>query len=334
MKKTLFERRILRLENTLLKRVLALLGLIVFAAGLVLVPIALYADSLYREAFNARESKTRQENAEVTSFDLFAEENAHQTQSRIAGWLSTVSSQEVTVSSSRAKLSATQYEPVGGDTNAPWAIVFHGGLGTDREQVMDIACMLSLQGYRVLTPDLYAHGKSEGAASTLGYGDAQDVRAWIDYVQKTQMGARIVLFGQDEGAAAVLMAACDGLGESVAAVAADSACDDGVSGLLALAGMQEGDINAFLFELMFKRKTGFDGAKLSERIAQADVPLLLIHGTGDQVVPAWHSEDIALAAGDSAQLLYVEGAGHGLSRFLEPQTVYDALLAFYENALK
>ncbi len=321
------------MENTWLKRLLALAGLTLFLAVLVLIPIALYADTLYRGVFDAVQSETQAQETALTSFDLFAEETEHQTKSRIAGWLSAVASQEIAASSPRGRLAATQYEPVGGEENAPWALVFHGGLGTDRAQVLDIACMLSVRGYRVLTPDLYAHGASEGDAPTLGFGDAQDVLAWIDYIEKTQPGARIVLFGQDEGAAAVLSAACGGLNGRVLAVAADSACDDGVSRLLELAGAREGSFQAALLRLMFIKRTGGNAQKLSSRIAKADVPLLLIHGTGDQTVPAWHSEDIALAAGENAKLLYIEGAGHGLSRFVDEQGYYENLLGFFEEAL-
>ena len=85
---------------------------------------------------------------------------------------------------------------------------------------------------------------------------------------------------------------------------------------------------------MFRRKTGAEETILSERISAAKTPLLIIHGTGDQDVPAWHGEDIALAAGENAQLLFIEGAGHGLSRYVEEETYYDALLAFYEAALR
>lgn len=322
------------MENKMLKRLLALLGLALFLAVLALVPVALYADTLYRSAFAARMQQSQSEAAYVTSFELFAEETQHQTKSRVSGWLSAVASQEVSLTTSRGKLSATQYEPVGGSAGAPWALVFHGGLGSDREQVIDVACMLSINGYRVLTPDLYAHGASEGGASTLGYGDAQDVHAWIDYIEKAQISARIVLFGQDEGAAAVLTAACGELSGSVAAVAADSACDDGMLRMLELAGAKEESLAAALLKRTFMKKTGYDGCKLSGKISAAKTPLLLIHGTGDQVVPAWHSEDIALAAGENAQLLFVEGAGHGLSRYVQEETYYDALLSFYSEALR
>ena len=63
------------------------------------------------------------------------------------------------------------------------------------------------------------------------------------------------------------------------------------------------------------------------------MPLLLIHGTGDTQVLAWQSENIAGAAGENARLLLVEGAEHGMARYLEPDTFDEALLGFFENAL-
>ena len=313
---------------------LAVLGLIVFLIVLLAVPAFLYADTLYREALDARTVRNEPQQAQITSFDLFAEEEEHQTKSRISGWLNMVSSQEVSLKTSRGTLSATLYEPLDAGVGAPVAIVLHGGLGTDREQVLDVACMLSLNGYRVLTPDLYAHGKSEGDAPTLGFGDAYDVHAWIDYVEKMQAGAKVVLFGQDEGAAAVLCAASESLSGSVKAVAADGAADQGTARMLALAAEQEDSLMGTLLSFIFLRRAPGADRKISQRIENAITPLLLIHGTGDQDVPAWQSEDIALAAGEQAQLLFIEGAGHGQSRYVDAQTYYDTLLSFFETALE
>ena len=328
------ERWKLRVENTLLKRLLAILGLLLFLFVLLAVPVLLYVDTQYRAILDAKELWVDSEEAQPTYFDLSAEEEAHQTKARIGGWLNMVTAEEVVTQSPRGKLSATLYQSLDGAENAPIAIVLHGGLGTDRQQVLDVACTLSLNGYRVLTPDLYAHGKSEGDAPTLGFGDASDVHAWVDFAQKMQLDAQIVLFGQDEGAAAVLLAACGELSGSVKAVATDSAADLGVQRMLDLAKVKEDSFKGKLLKLIYLRRASGADKKISERIDAAKAPLLLIHGTGDQEVPAWQSEDIALSAGENAQLLYVEGAGHGLSRYVDPETYYDTLLSFYESALE
>ena len=71
--------------------------------------------------------------------------------------------------------------------------------------------------------------------------------------------------------------------------------------------------------------------ELLEPLAACELPLLLIHGTGDSEVPAWHSEDLA-AAGKDAQLLFAEGAGHGMARYALGEAFYDALTEFYAQA--
>jgi fermentation-respiration switch protein FrsA (DUF1100 family) len=46
------------------------------------------------------------------------------------------------------------------------------------------------------------------------------------------------------------------------------------------------------------------------KIAQVRMPVLLIHGTADEVVPSQMSEQLYAAAGGRKQLLLVSGAGH------------------------
>ena len=64
-----------------------------------------------------------------------------------------------------------------------------------------------------------------------------------------------------------------------------------------------------------------------ERAAGCELPLLLIHGTFDSEVPAWQAEDVARAA-RNAQFLPVEGAAHGMARYVEPDAYYGALIGF------
>ena len=193
--------------------------------------------------------------------------------------------------------------------------------------------MLSIRGYRVLLADLYAHGKSAGEIATLGYGDAGDVHAWVEHIKTEEPYAKIVLFGFDEGAAAVLTAAAEGLNAGVVAIAADSASNDPVARMLCVAGVEEDGLQAKLLKHIFLKKAGIKPGVLSERLAQVQTPMLFIHGTGDQEIPAWNSEDIAQTA-KNAQLLYIEGAGHGQARYVDEMLYYDTLLSFYDNALE
>jgi hypothetical protein len=54
-----------------------------------------------------------------------------------------------------------------------------------------------------------------------------------------------------------------------------------------------------------------------ERAAAIDMPWLLLHGTEDDVVPLQDSKDIVAKAGDSAELVIIDGADHVFSEHVE-----------------
>ena len=307
---------------------LVLLGLLALAAW--------RAQTLLASALNGRRERAQAE--ETTSeYTLRAEMLRQQARTRVGGWLSVVTPERVTLVGARGELRADVYPPIDGALDAPWAIVVHGGLGSSASQVQDVACELSLAGYRVLTPDLYAHGQSAGEICTLGVGDAQDVRAWVDWVLLREPEARIVLMGQDEGALAILLAASQGLPDAVTAAALDSVCAD----VRARCDAYRSEIGAdsasdrALFDLALRLTAGISPGDVDPRASAEKclVALLLISGTFDSEVPAWHSEDIASAAPDE-RLLLVEGASHGMARYVEPDAYYGAMIGLFDACAK
>ena len=299
---------------------------------------ALYAAELLGTVLDGRRSPQAEENV-LSQFRLLEQTTASQADVRTNGWLTVVSEETVSMETSRGTLAATLYPPVRAEADAPWAIVLHGGMGTDRTQVRDVACRLSLHGYRVLTPDLYAHGASDGTVSSLGVGDADDVLAWAEWILARDDDARIVLFGQDEGATAVLLAARRELPDAVVAAAADSACRSAAERMDQLLEQVRPGASALdraLLHLGYRLAHGMsvEAGGLTGSTPGDRLPLLLVHGTGDEEIPAWHSEDIAAAAGDNVRLLYVEGAGHGMARYVDETAYYEALLGFYDEAVQ
>ena len=296
---------------------------------------ALHARAMLRAALDGRRVRTQGQQT-LMRYALLAETAKGQAQPRIGGWLSIAPSEAVALRTDRGRLSGRLFDAVGGGEDAPWALLLHGGLGTDGSQMLDVACELSLAGYRVLTPDLYAHGGSDGEIASLGGGaDAQDVQAWVRFILNEDADARVVILGQDEGALAALGAAASGLPDAVAAVAADSAYTDAAAravGMLAEAGYADSALNRALLYAAYRAANGVAAGEgdLLGRLEGIAVPLLLVHGTGDQDVPAWHSEDIALATG--AELYLVEGAAHGMARYVDAEGYYDALLGFFDRA--
>lgn len=297
---------------------------------------ALRSRTLLKTAFDGRHSQTEEETV-INRFEMQAEMAMQQTRPRISGWLSVLSPEDAAVRTERGMLRGRVFPPLSGETDTPWAILFHGGRGTDGSQMLDVACELSLAGYRVLVPDLYAHGSSDGALSSLGAADAQDVLAWVDWVMGEQMGARVVLMGQDEGALAVLLAEEKGLPQAVAAVAVDSPMLDlpqSAREALEEAGENVDVLDEALLGMAYRLAFGEKLERIGEqRFANAHVPTLLFAGTLDEQSPAYLAQDIADAMSGRARVCLIEGATHGMARYVQPEQYYDALLAFFHEHL-
>ena len=302
-----------------------------------LVAAALRSRALLRVALDGRRTDTQEETA-VSRFDMQAEMAMQQTRPRISGWLSVLSPEDAAVRTERGMLRGRVFPPLSGEADAPWAILFHGGAGTDGSQMLDVACELSLAGYRVLVPDLYAHGSSDGALSSLGAADAQDVLAWVDWVMGEEMGARVVLMGQDEGALAVLLAEEKGLPQAVAAVAVDSPTLDipqKAREMLEEDGENVGALDEALLGMAYRLAFGEKLERIGkQRFANAHVPTLLFAGTLDEQSPAYLAQDIADAMSGRAQVCFIEGATHGMARYVDPEQYYDALLTFFREQLE
>jgi fermentation-respiration switch protein FrsA (DUF1100 family) len=78
----------------------------------------------------------------------------------------------------------------------------------------------------------------------------------------------------------------------------------------------------------------FDKFKSLSKIKKVNCPVLVIHGTKDEVVAFWHGERFFEMAGKSKQSLWVEGAGHN-NLFARAESQYkqalDEFVTLIEN---
>lgn len=88
------------------------------------------------------------------------------------------------------------------------------------------------------------------------------------------------------------------------------------------------DVGALLLLAPFKsavrvvtriRLLPFDPFPNLARLARTRCPVLVLHGTADRLIPSWHGEAVAAAAGDRGRFVPVPGATH--------ETVFGAALA-------
>ena len=87
-------------------------------------------------------------------------------------------------------------------------ILFHG-YGDSKSSMVDRAGAFRRMGYNTMLVDFTGSGQSSGVVTTVGYKEAAEVRAALDWV-RANGGDSVHLFGMSLGAAAVLKAVNDG----------------------------------------------------------------------------------------------------------------------------
>jgi pimeloyl-ACP methyl ester carboxylesterase len=216
-------------------------------------------------------------------------------------------------------------------------------MGTDRQRevggrVLEIAAHLARRGHVVLLFDLRGAGQSGGTRFTLGAREGRDVSGAIDFLTARGLAPHGVdLLGYSMGAAtALLLAPADA---RVQAVAADS-------GYAGLRDVLEAQLPRFsglppLFTAgtvaLARPMLGLDAGALrpvdgAVALAARRVPLLVIHGEADDMVPVSHGRRLAAAFGPGAQTLFVPGAAHVASYAAQPATYLARLATFFAAA--
>lgn len=84
-------------------------------------------------------------------------------------------------------------------------ILFHGYGGSKSSYELEADYFRQI-GYSTLLVDFVGHGGSEGKEISLGYHEADDVKAVFDYVKKEYQTENVILYGSSMGAASILRA--------------------------------------------------------------------------------------------------------------------------------
>lgn len=223
-----------------------------------------------------------------------------------------------TLSRDGLKLSGRYYETRAG---APLVIQFHGYKSTPMKDLSGAGVMSIEFGYNVIMVDQRAHGKSEGRTITFGHREKLDCLEWIRYaIERFGNDVKIAIQGISMGAATVLLAAGeDNLPNNLKGVMAD--CPFDLAREVLKSEIKKMGLPSWFFypvlrlgAIIFGR---FDPNKVtvSEGVRKANVPILLIHGTADGLVPYYMSENIAKTG--KCQFETYEGADHGISYLID-----------------
>ncbi len=202
-----------------------------------------------------------------------------------------------------------------------WVIGVHG-LGADRRDMLRMAQALGPPSdYHLLIPS-YRNDNgapvTDGQLALFGQSEWEDLAAAVDFA-RAQGAEHIVLHGQSMGGAIVLAYLLEGgdtsniVGAVLDAPAADFArIIDLRSGEALPVGGSVGDAILSIGRLVTEFRTGidFDAIDYVERADGLDVPILLLHGAEDTIVPFEVGEALADARPDLVEFVPIEDAGH------------------------
>jgi uncharacterized protein len=225
-----------------------------------------------------------------------------------------------------------------GSQRGPAVVLCHG-IWTGRRECLPLALRFQAAGYNVLCFDFRAHGRSDGQFISVGHHETNDVIGAVHYLkQRPEVDpSRIGVIGFSMGAAATIQAAarCS----DIAAVVADSAYATFV------------DAAKYSFHLV-TRMPHFPMAPMALHAAKwimhvdanqwrpidvigriAPRPIMLTHGTLDEIVPVRHAYTLFKAAEEPKELWIVPGAHHVGARDDDPDGYFVKVEHFLSEAL-
>ena len=220
------------------------------------------------------------------------------------------------------------------------AIIICHGVGANKSDFTELAVSLAARGYFVLLFDFRAHGESSGNRTSLGYHEQKDVLAALGILKarKEIDRHRIGIYGFSMGGStAILTAAKSG---AFSAVVADSAftslkdqANTAITSFYHLPSFPFLHLAVLGYELYFRtRVENIAPVNVIARISP--VPLLIIAGEGDKLIPAENGQKLFAAAGDPKELWIIPGADHG-GTFVAAGSMYGKKVGeFFDKSLR
>ena len=217
---------------------------------------------------------------------------------------------------------------------APLLILCHGYRSSALRDCCGGHALGRKMGFNILVIHQRCHGESCGRTITFGIRERHDVISWINWANdRFSNDIPIMLFGLSMGAATVLMGCELGYPGNVVCVMADSpysAPSDIILKVCKDMGYPAKICYPFLYlgALLFGRFR-LNACTAMDAVRHSRVPVLLIHGEEDRLVPWDMSRRIAENCAASVSLVTFPHAGHGLSYMVDPvrfeRTIFDFL---------
>jgi alpha-beta hydrolase superfamily lysophospholipase len=236
--------------------------------------------------------------------------------------------EDLSIPSGDHDLAAWLVKPAGVEPDEVLYLIAHGW-GANYSTVLRLAEPLANRGHEVLLFDVRGHGRSEPVPYVTIRHFRDDVMAAARWVARRYPERRIVLIGHSLGGAGGVLAVADGAPvDGLVLIAAPSDVLRVTAEFLTDKGLP-GDLLVTILRPFFWRRVGssFRGLTPSRRIAEVDVPVLIIQPENDARVYRAHAERLSAARGEPYRL--VEGYEH--TDILEAPETMELIEEFLER---
>lgn len=210
-------------------------------------------------------------------------------------------------------------EGVANQTEAKGTVVHMHGNAQNMTAHWQYAGWIPDHGYNLLTFDYRGYGQSHGAPEPRGV--FEDSVAALDYLRSRADidTERLFVFGQSLG--------------GMLAIAAAGASQQGVRAVLAEAPFH--CYTSIADDMMPEAELVLDDSYCATTYVAdlAPIPLLLMHGTKDKIVPHSHSVMLLSEAGEPKRLETIEGGEHNdaMASHVHGTTYQDMMIEFFDS---
>ncbi len=189
------------------------------------------------------------------------------------------------------------YLPAPGEAGRQAVLICHGNAGNVSHRLERAPHFQLRLGADVLLFDYRGYGRSSGRPDEEGtYRDARAAYQYLTGIRRMDP-SRIILFGESLGAAVAMQLATEVPAKALVLEAP----------FTSIAEMAR-EVYPFLPSVVTSRvQTRYDNLG---KVKAIEIPLLVVHGTSDAVVPLSHGRKLFEAAGEPKRFLAVEGAQH------------------------
>jgi pimeloyl-ACP methyl ester carboxylesterase len=220
-------------------------------------------------------------------------------------------------------------------TNSPFLVLLFHGYAMDKASMLPEAAAFHALGIPSLLADFRGSGDSSASHVTIGFEESEDVAAVVRFARARFPGAKLVLYGQSMGAAAILRAVArhEVKPEAIVLEAVFDTLLHTVQNrfdAMKLPSFPAAPLLVFWGGFQF----GFDGFDLSPLADARSVrcPALFLHGSGDPRARPSEADRVRAAVPGGASMVIFPSTVHDDTAIRHPVEWRKTLQAFFGSA--